>query len=359
MPIPPRYVFDPKRDWVKKPFRLATILIEFSDRKHAEIHSPDFYDTLLFSRDKYHKQPDGKESFGSLADWYRVVSQGRFELTGKVFDWVAVDETFEDVHNMSFKDAGVRDFEAAIAKVRARDGATVLDDFDGYQFIHAGPITGPTGVLFSHSSVVAGRRYCTTGEIERISVFCHEFGHMLGLPDFYAKEGVRESFGPWCAMANGYRGLYPKSFCAWSKTRLGWCRPTVLDAASPQKLVLRPIQTHPNDAFIIPLNDKDGAGAEFLMLENRNTASNDKEGQAGLFIWRIRCTSDVDGRQKYDLKLPGPNDAEKVDENKRRVAWPFEKTRDFVVAPDGETLPAAIRNIRLEGDFIFFDLGPK
>ena len=48
MPIPTRYVFDEKRDWVKQPFRLAVVLIEFSDKKHTDIHSAAFYDGVLF-----------------------------------------------------------------------------------------------------------------------------------------------------------------------------------------------------------------------------------------------------------------------------------------------------------------------
>ena len=171
VPIPPRFAFDAKRDWVKQPFRLAVVLVEFSDTKHTAIHSAAFYDGLLFSRDKYHLQPDGKESFGSVADWYRVQSQGRFVLTGKVFDWVSNDEAVEAVHTMTFGDARVRDLQVALAKVRVRDGAKVLDEYDAYLFIHAGPITGPTGMLFSHQAEVEGRRYNTTGEIERIGVF--------------------------------------------------------------------------------------------------------------------------------------------------------------------------------------------
>ena len=132
-----------------------------------------------------------------------------------------------------------------------------------------------------------------------------------------------------------------------------------MDAAGAQKLVLRPIQTHPDDAFLIPLNAKDGSGAEFLLLENRNTASNDREGQQGLFIWRIRRKDDVKGKLAFELTLPGPADGPKVDQNKRRVAWPFEKARDFVVSQEADTLAAAIRNIRLEGENIIFDLGSK
>ena len=101
VPIPIRYVYDEKRDWVKQPLRLAVVLIECSDKKHEAIHSASFYDELLFPRDKYHKQPDGKESFGSVADWSRVQSRGRVEMMGKVFDWVSNDQTFEAVHTMS------------------------------------------------------------------------------------------------------------------------------------------------------------------------------------------------------------------------------------------------------------------
>ncbi|MEA3209527.1 MAG: hypothetical protein QOE70_2584 [Chthoniobacter sp.] len=359
-PIPARYVYGAERLWRQQPYRLATVLVEFSDTKHAPAHPAAFYDKLLFSRGEYLQQPDGQPSFGSVADWYRVQSQDRFVLTGKVFDWVAVEETFDAIHALKLKEAQERYLNVALAKVRAREGANALDGFDGYLFIHVGPITGPPGNIFwSHRANVEGRRYVTSGEIERIGVFCHEFGHILGLPDFYAKKGVRESFGPWCAMAAGYRGKYPKSFCAWSKTRLGWCQPTVVDAATPQKLVLRPIQSNPNDAFLIPLNVTDGVGAEFLLLENRAASGNDAEGQAGLFIWRIKRKPDSEDFPLFELTLPGPADGPNANQNTRRVAWPAENAHDFVVTPEADTMPAAIRNIRMDGDLVFFDLGPQ
>ena len=359
-PVPPRYVFGAERDWQKHPFRVATVLIDFPDKQHDPVHSAQLYDKLLFSHGEYLKQPDDKPSFGSLADWYAVQSQGHFVLTGKVFDWVTVEEGFEKIHGMKLTDAKEPLFKVALAKVLARDGPTALEGFDAYILIHAGPITAPiNNILWSHQDVLDGRRYFTTGEIERIGVFCHEWGHVLGLPDLYAKEGVREGFGPWCAMETGYRGLYPKSFCVWSKTRLGWCRPTVLDAHTPQKLVLRAIQQYPDDAFIIPLNAHDGIGAEFLMLENRSATGNDIEGQAGLFIWRIKRKPSTIAVPLYELKLPGPRDTPKIDPKTRRVAWPDGDARDFVLPADGANLSVALHNIRIERDFVFFDLGPN
>lgn len=359
-PIPPRYIYGAERDWVRQPYRLAAILVELSDTKHEEPHTAAFYDELLFSRDRYHKTPGGEVSFGSVANWYRVQSQDRFVLTGKVFDWVTVDETFEAIHSLTIKDAKEKYLKVALAKIRAREGADALGEFDGYVFIHVGPITGPPGnVFWSHRDSVDGKRYITSGEIERIGVFCHEFGHILGLPDFYAKKGVREGFGPWCTMAAGYRGMYPKSFCVWSKTRLGWCQPAIVDAATPQSLVLRPIQANPNNAFLIPLNAVDGPGAEFLLLENRTATGNDAEGQAGLFIWRIKHQPDREGLPLFELTLPGPADEPNADQSKRRVTWPGGNAHDFVIPPGEDTFPVAIRNIRLDGDLVFFDLGPK
>lgn len=359
-PVPPRYVFGPERDWRQQPFRVGVILVDFADTQHAPVHSAQLYDKLLFSHGQYLQQPDGKPSFGSLADWYRVQSHGLFILTGTVFDWVSVDAKFETIHTMKLSEARDALFHAALEKVRARDGATSLDGVDAYILIHAGPITAPmNNFLWSHQGVLGGTRYFTTGEIERIGVFCHEWGHVLGLPDLYAREGVREGFGPWCAMETGYRGLYPKSFCVWSKTRLGWCHPTVIDAAIPQKLALRPIQEYPDDAFIIPLNAHDGIGADFLMLENRKAAGNDVEGQAGLFIWRVKRKPSTVAVPVYELKLPGPADQPKADQKKRRVAWPDGSAHDFALPAENGTFPVALRNIRLENDVVFFEVGSQ
>ena len=74
-----------------------------------------------------------------------------------------------------------------------------------------------------------------------ISVFCHEFGHMLGLPDLYARpeNPGSEGVGIWCAMSNQAGNGRPQHFCAWCKEKLGWVKPTVIDPTVKQKLILR------------------------------------------------------------------------------------------------------------------------
>ena len=103
--IPARFVYGANRDWLRQPYRLAVLLVEFSDTKHAAIHTAAFYDELLFSKDKYLRTPGGEPSFGSVADWYRVQSVDRFVLSGKSFDWVTIDESFEAIHALKLSEA--------------------------------------------------------------------------------------------------------------------------------------------------------------------------------------------------------------------------------------------------------------
>ena len=71
---------------------------------------------------------------------------------------------------------------------------------------------------------------------EGVGSMCHEYGHVLGLPDLYDTEFLsRQGAGPeedsagigvWGLMGWGATGWSggngPNSFCAWSRARLGW-----------------------------------------------------------------------------------------------------------------------------------------
>jgi hypothetical protein len=120
-----------------------------------------------------------------------------------------------------------------------------------------------------------------------ISVFCHEFGHMLGLPDLYARpeNPGMEGVGVWCAMANQAGSGRPQHFCAWSKERLGWVQPAVIDPTVKQKLILAPIEDSPKECFKVLVRPD---GSEYLLLENRRKKGFDQSLPAdGLLIWRV------------------------------------------------------------------------
>jgi immune inhibitor A len=60
--------------------------------------------------------------------------------------------------------------------------------------------------------------------IERASVISHEYGHSLGLPDFYSL-GSRETYGTWNLMASDHS----QHMTVFSKQELGWIVPRVLE----------------------------------------------------------------------------------------------------------------------------------
>ena len=121
-----------------------------------------------------------------------------------------------------------------------------------------------------------------------ISVFCHEFGHMLGLPDLYARpeNPDRKRLGVWCAMSN--RGLgngRPQHFSAWCKEKLGWIKPVVIDPTVKQKLILAPVEDSPKECYKVLVRPD---GSEYILLENRHKTGFDQSLPAeGLLIWRV------------------------------------------------------------------------
>ena len=102
-----------------------------------------------------------------------------------------------------------------------------------------------------------------------ISVFCHEFGHMLGLPDLYARpeQPGSEGVGQWCAMSNQIGGGRPQHFCAWSKEQLGWVKPTVIDPrVQAETRPRRRSRSDPTQCFKVMVRPD---GSEYFLLENR------------------------------------------------------------------------------------------
>lgn len=71
------------------------------------------------------------------------------------------------------------------------------------------------------------------GQISEIGVYCHEFGHAMGLPDLYDTSGGSNSGpGNWSLMAtggfgsNGVSPEFPSHVGAWALRFLGWDRTT-------------------------------------------------------------------------------------------------------------------------------------
>lgn len=132
-----------------------------------------------------------------------------------------------------------------------------------------------------------------------IGTFCHEFSHVLGLPDFY--ETNDESLGlhtlcNWDIMDYGpYNndGNTPPAYSAYERFYMGWLTPRLL--TEPEKVTLHDINEGSGESLIITASDKHNLigwnpnPTTFYLLETRKKDGWDKylPGE-GMLITKVR-----------------------------------------------------------------------
>ena len=108
-----------------------------------------------------------------------------------------------------------------------------------------------------------------------IGTFCHEFSHVLGLPDLYTTEGqTHKTLGEWSILDYGpYNndGNTPPAYSAYERFFMGWLTPEVIvDSAN-----IRLEELSSQRALLISTEDKhnlignDPKSTRFYLLENR------------------------------------------------------------------------------------------
>jgi immune inhibitor A len=286
--------------WKRKDYKLAIIGIEYPDQKHNEKIGDKDWEASMFSVGKYtEKSATGQTVYGSLADYYKEISYGELKVEGKFAGWVEVGKKRMEYSTGSGTSTREKSslLTEAMDKLLAKD-KDALKDMDGVFFLYAGgsiPSVTRGSLYWPHRASVRHNNkswpYFIVQEggdrMTNISVFCHEFGHMLGLPDLYSRPEVpgMEGVGQWCAMSNQIGNGRPQHFSAWSKSQLGWAKPTMIDPRVKQKVVLSPIEDDPTQCVKIPLRTD---GSEYLLLENRRKKGFDSELPAeGLLVWRV------------------------------------------------------------------------
>lgn len=290
---------EPRVLWKKPGYKLALIGVEFPDTKHNPAVSMGAWEESMFSRGTYTKtNATGQTVYGSLHDYFVENSVGQLRVDGRAFDWLEMGKKRSDYSQAASPTAKTAFLTEALDLLLKRDGTNALKDFDGIAFIYAGdryPNVNRGSLFWPHRGSVThkGKRWpyfiCAEGgrRMGNISVYCHEFGHMLGIPDLYARpeNPGSEGLGNWCAMSNQTPYGRPQHFGAWCKEQLGWLTPAVLDPSVKQKLVLAPINGSTNECFKILIRPD---VSEYLLLENRRKTGFDGSlPDEGLLIWRI------------------------------------------------------------------------
>ncbi len=120
-----------------------------------------------------------------------------------------------------------------------------------------------------------------------IGTFCHEFSHVLGLPDLYPTQpssSMRLTPDSWSVLDTGCynnESRTPPVYSSFERMSLGWLIPETL--SKPAQVSIPDLQTG-NKAYMIPTENDN----EFFLLENRQLSGWDRylEGH-GLLIWHI------------------------------------------------------------------------
>lgn len=147
--------------------------------------------------------------------------------------------------------------------------------------------------------------------INGIGLFCHEFSHCLGLPDFYPTN--QSSFSTlydldnqgmefWSIMDNGpyiNSGYTPAAYTAWEREAFGWTKIDTLKNEQQVKLISI---DEDGKAYRI-MNDANTSGKEYYIIENiQQKKWNARQYGHGLLIYHVNYDDYI-----FSLKSNSPN----------------------------------------------------
>ena len=309
---------------------LLVILAEFAAKPHR-INASRFQ-TLLFGPSN------------SVASYYNAASEGDFELTGDIYGWVdlpgnqayySANQGGIGIYPQNGQKMAEDAVQAAIAQgLQLGDYDADGDDFvDALLVIHSGQglewcassnntPQPDLSAINSHKWVVQQQAYSGQGvkvgeyftcpelqiirstispgwadSISTIGVYCHEFGHIMGLPDMYDVETGDARIGVWDLMDSGSwnpissfslaPGASPCEFSAWSKMFLDWVEPEVL---APK---VGEVHNSSETLYSLALGNQ-----PLQLLENTggvDWASSSQPGRGEFFLAELRSRIGFDG----------------------------------------------------------------
>jgi immune inhibitor A len=147
-----------------------------------------------------------------------------------------------------------------------QQGEDAIWSHRSYAFFNDQGQTGPTGARLGGTQVgdtgLWVGDYTIQPENGGLSVFTHEYGHDLGLPDHYDTAGGDDGVQWWNLMAQSRLsapgeaiGTRPGDLSAWDKLQLGWLDYEIVPAGTKRTLVLGPHEFNSSraQAIVMPL----------------------------------------------------------------------------------------------------------
>lgn len=257
------------------------ILVSFSDEAYQ-------HDQALMADWAMGEHFDYNGATGSIRQYFHDVSFGQFEMELDVYGPVTVSK------NAAYYGSNIGDYDAhpdemvvEACQLAAEEGADFSQydsDGDGYVdwvvILYAGKGEADSYIanrIWPHQAELhdTGKafqlngktvdHYCCLNEISAgsgqlcgIGTFCHEFGHIMGLPDFYAtiQNAYHKTSGKWDIMDYGCYNNddnTPCGYTAYERWFMGWMQPALMNEAV--SVTMPDLYTHNDAAYITQSGD--------------------------------------------------------------------------------------------------------
>ena len=325
--------------------RGIVIMVNFTDKSFAASHTRVVFDSLCNAKDcKVNKS--GNTSYPSAGQYFLDQSNGVYHPVFDVYGPVTLS------YNMKYygqNDSEGNDLRPAVAVVEACKLLENTVDFTLYDSDNDGKIDfvymiyagdgeaagGSENTIWPHAysideefeindtyftSVYSSKNACKVdgkqvntyacsselsgSDMDGIGTLCHEFSHVMGLPDYYdTNYGTNYSSAltpnDWDVMDGGaYNGdgHCPPNYSAWEKYFFGWHTPVNLGNEG-QNLTLKANGTEGYQAYQINTNGTQitaTTAGECYYIENRQLVGWDRGlPHHGLLIWKVNYSQNA------------------------------------------------------------------
>jgi immune inhibitor A len=360
-------------------FNVLVLLVQFTDDSSGV--NPSFFDTLVFEN-----QP------GCVRHYYQEVSYGALDIVTvnlpSTTGWYDAPQTYAYYVDGQYGLYGTYPHNSQKLVEDLVDLADPSVDFSNYDndsdgyvdaliVVHAGPgaeLTADPDDIWSHkwgvtwswssSNLKDGVQvwdytmqpeYWLSYYDMTCGVYCHELGHVFGLPDLYDTDYSSYGVGDWSLMAggswNGSLGNSPAWPDAWCMARLGYLTPSVV-SSNASGVSIPAIENSPI-AYKLwtsgsPLN-------EYFLVANRQKTGYDSALPAqGLMIWHVDETINDYGANDNEW-YPGHTafGHYKVALEQADGLWELESTVPFgSVNYSGDPYPGSFNNRTFNGSTV-------
>jgi M6 family metalloprotease-like protein len=275
--------------------KTLVILANFSDLSFI-IPNPQIAFNNLLNQKGY----SDNGATGSVFDYFNDNSSGQFQPIFDVIGPITLPNNmdFYGSNNSFGRDINVKQMIIDACNITSTNGIdlSIYDtDKDGYIdnifVFYAGyneAEGGSSNSIWSQSSTISNSplfngvkigEFCCTSELKfqsgsnicGIGPFCHEYGHLLGLPDYYdTNNKSHHTVSSWSIMDLGSflnQNMTPPSLSAWDRYFLNWHTPSIIN--SNGTYILDTLSSKNTSFLLSPSSNGFPSTNEFFMLENR------------------------------------------------------------------------------------------